>query len=196
MTKTVFILIHLFSFCLNPLTKYLVKSRKKLKEIFLIYSSTTSSHHMTKRDFNLFDLNYMIDWTTGLSDKYNILAQPSNVMDIVYHPLDVRTNKDSYEVWIDVPGVSKEDLELYLKDRVLTIECKRKGTGAAGAVGAAGAADTKDFSINERPTRAFKRAVEFKTRVDVASRVTKLENGVFYIKLFKAEPDNGVEILL
>ena len=94
-------------------------------------------------------------------------------------PIDLLNNPDSYEIWVNVPGFTKECIEVTLKDKVLRI------VGTSNPV-----KKPSNLSISRRSHQdSF--VYQFKLRMPINVELTQnsLVNGVFYLKLFKSQPD-------
>lgn len=84
---------------------------------------------------------------------------------------------DALLLQIDLPGVREADLQLELKDEVLTLTGKREVTPPEG------------YKVHQRERRpfTFTRAFALPTRVDAERVRATLTDGVLTVKLAKAE---------
>jgi len=90
--------------------------------------------------------------------------------------VDVFEEKDGYTLYADMPGVSKENLELTLDNNELTIHGK--------------VLDTEEYGSNnysEFTTANFKRTFVVNDRIDTKNLSASIENGVFRLLLPKSE---------
>lgn len=89
-------------------------------------------------------------------------------------PIDIKEIKGGYEVYAEIPGVSKEDISLTFKEGSLTIEAKKNKL------------DGK-YLVKERTSTPFKRVIDFgDIKEDVLS--AKYENGILKVTILVEEP--------
>jgi HSP20 family protein len=97
-------------------------------------------------------------------------------------PIDVYETSTAYVVTAEVPGLTRELIELALEDTRLTIKGRRPDPGAA-------AGRAVRFHQLERGRGPFSRTFEFADRVDAGRVTADLANGVLTVTLPKlAEP--------
>jgi HSP20 family protein len=84
--------------------------------------------------------------------------------------------KEAFIVTIEMPGVSKDGLELTLENNVLTIAGRRKDTAPKGMV-----------LVRESQLRDFRRVFELAPSVDAEKVQARIEQGVLTLQLPKAE---------
>ena len=93
---------------------------------------------------------------------------------------DVRENKDSYDVFVDLPGFKKEDVKLDLKDGYLTISARRSG--------ARGEKDGEGRYIRqERYTGSCARSFYVGEELKPEDVKARFEDGVLELSLPKAQ---------
>jgi|SRR5579871_2505692 len=103
-----------------------------------------------------------------------------------YAPIDLRSNPDSYEIWVNVPGFKKEAIEVNLHNKLLTI------TGKDPVL-----LSPSNLNIARRhAVREFRYQVTLNTPIDVTKTESKLDHGVLYLRLYKSQADAGVNIPL
>ena len=94
---------------------------------------------------------------------------------------DVRANKDSYDVFVDLPGFKKEDVKLDLENGYLTITANRSED-----------LNEKDkeghYIRQERCTGSCARSFYVGEEIKPEDVTAKFENGILSLKLPKAEP--------
>ena len=92
--------------------------------------------------------------------------------------VDIAELEDRYEVHADVPGLSKEDINVTLEKGVLTIEGEKKR-----------AAETNEeaFLRTERVYGKFRRTFNLGDRVDASKISAAYKDGVLTVGLPKAE---------
>jgi HSP20 family molecular chaperone IbpA len=131
---------------------------------------------------NNFDFNDFKDFKTLFTPYVKV-----NSEEVEYAPIDLVSNQDSYELWINMPGFDKTSIEVTLQDKVLKIEGKKPFITKP----------TKNVAISRRPTlENVCYQVRLKTPIDVKKTENSLTAGVFYLKLYKSQPDDGVRIQL
>ena len=95
--------------------------------------------------------------------------------------IDVYETADRYVVAAEVPGMTREQIELALEDSRLVISGHRTDkTAASGTV--------THFHQVERGHGAFARSLEFASKIDTAAVSADLTLGVLTITLPKAAP--------
>lgn len=101
-----------------------------------------------------------------------------------FHPVDVLEHEDSVEVWVDVPGFEKEQLDVRIKEKALTVSGDMPDSRPVR------------MYMKERANPAFKRTINLPTRVTATNCVSTLRNGVLRLVLPKQIPEEGVKIPL
>ncbi|KAK8800685.1 hypothetical protein WA158_000010 [Blastocystis sp. Blastoise] len=94
--------------------------------------------------------------------------------------MDIKENKDNYEVSADLPGMEKDDINVELKDNVLTLSCERKGEKKEDD-------DEKNYHYYERHFGSYKRSMAVPTDVDVENVKADYTNGVLKLSLPKTK---------
>jgi HSP20 family protein len=104
-------------------------------------------------------------------------------------PIDVYETADMYVITAEVPGLTREHVELALEDRRLTIRGSRPDApaGSAGAV---------RFHQVERGRGPFARTFEFAEKVDSSRVAADLSDGVLTVRLPKVPepPARKIEV--
>ena len=89
-------------------------------------------------------------------------------------PVDIRQNGEDLVVEAELPGLSREDVEITVEDNVLTIASERKG-------------ETEDqnegYHVRERWHGAFSRSFQLPTTADGEKVTAKLDNGVLTLRV-------------
>jgi HSP20 family protein len=102
-------------------------------------------------------------------------------------PIDVYETEDRYVVTAEVPGISREQVELALQDNRLSIRGVRIG-GAAGR-------SALHYHQVERGHGSFLRTFEFADPVSQEGLAADLRDGILTITLLKAStPARTIEI--
>lgn len=92
--------------------------------------------------------------------------------------VDIAEHDDRYEVHADLPGLSKEDINVTLEKGVLTIEGEKKRSSETKA---------EDYLRTERIYGKFSRTFNLGDRVDAAKISAAYKDGVLTVGLPKAE---------
>jgi HSP20 family protein len=92
--------------------------------------------------------------------------------------VDLREGKDAYTLQADLPGLAKEDIELTIKDDVVTLKGQRKAENKEEGQG---------YRIYERGHGSFQRSFRIPDGVDTAKVTAKFEHGVLEARLPKPE---------
>lgn len=99
--------------------------------------------------------------------------------------VDVTEDEDAIHVTADLPGVSKEDIDLALTDRTLTISVTTTDAGDD---------EEETFIHRERRHTNVERRISLPTPVDTDATEAKYVNGVLSVTLPKADADSGTTI--
>jgi HSP20 family protein len=105
-----------------------------------------------------------------------------------YPAVDIIENEHGYEIEADLPGISENDVEAKVEDRVLIIQSTEKKQENE--------ADSARYLIRERRSRAFSRSFVVPKDADVTAIEASFKNGVlrlFLPKLPEAKP-RSIEI--
>jgi len=94
--------------------------------------------------------------------------------------IDVYETEASFVVNAEVPGLTREQVDLAFEDTRLTIRGERSDRGAAG--------DVLHFHQVERGYGSFARTFEFADKIDVERVTADLSDGVLTVTLPKIPP--------
>ena len=130
--------------------------------------------HLQQRLANLIDAGY----TTGWHDTGTIAKGGWSP------PVDVLEDHAQVTLFIDVPGVVREDIKLQIKENILLLSGQRKYNKE----------DPEAVFRFERPCGAFKREVVLPSRVDEERIEAELSNGVLIVKMPLLQAKGGHEI--
>lgn len=92
--------------------------------------------------------------------------------------LDVRETEDGFTLYVELPGVSKDDVEITLEDDVLTVAGERSFYDEV---------DSDDFRRVERRFGRFRRSVRLPDRVAGDQVTARHVDGMLTIDVPKAE---------
>ena len=96
-----------------------------------------------------------------------------------YAPLDLIDEGDHYKVHVELPGLSKEDVEVNLNNESLSIQGQRKEETEK---------KEKNYLHRERYYSGFKRSIDFPEEVDPGKADGSMNNGVLELTIPKKEP--------
>ena len=92
--------------------------------------------------------------------------------------VNTRESEDAYTIELDVPGVSKEDIEITTEDNVLTISGERKQSREV---------KDEDYYKVESVYGTFSRSFTLPEKVDVENIHAESKNGVLEVVIPKLE---------
>ena len=102
-------------------------------------------------------------------------------LDVAYRPdLDVQEDSDSFTVTVDLPGVSREDVQATFHDGVLTITGQRKSEARAGV-------QEIQAVHRERAFGRFERRVTLESPINADQVKATHKDGVLTVRLPKVE---------
>jgi HSP20 family protein len=100
-------------------------------------------------------------------------------------PMDLTEAEGKYVIRADLPGLSEEDIEIQVKDDVLTISGERKSEHQDSGEG---------FYRVERSFGRFSRSLDLPAGVDVAAVTAAFENGVLEVRVPKSEEHEPTKV--
>lgn len=92
--------------------------------------------------------------------------------------VDIKEDKDAYEVSADVPGVNPKDIDVSLEEGVLTVKGERKAENKD---------EGKGYTRTERVYGNFSRRFTLPDTVDADNISAKTEHGVLTLRIPKKE---------
>ena len=95
----------------------------------------------------------------------------------VHVPLDIVEEKDAFVIYVTVPGLNAEDLEIEVVENTVDIRGEFKIQDN----------DEVKFLRQERPTGTFRRYLRFSTKLDATKAEAKLDNGILTLRVHKSE---------
>jgi HSP20 family protein len=93
-------------------------------------------------------------------------------------PVDVQETEDTYRVQAELPGLTKEDIQITLENNVLRLSGERKLEKDV---------EKENFHRVERTYGTFSRSFMLPSQVDVEGVQAAFENGVLTVTVPKAE---------
>ncbi|MDE0484948.1 MAG: Hsp20/alpha crystallin family protein [Candidatus Poribacteria bacterium] len=98
---------------------------------------------------------------------------------------DISETDDSFEVRAELPGVTKDDVHISVKDNLLTIKGEKRQEKTD---------DSKDFHRVERSYGSFERKFTLPPKVEVDSIKAEFKDGVLTLSIPKPEEVKPKEI--
>jgi HSP20 family protein len=105
--------------------------------------------------------------------------------------LDVSETESQYVVTLDVPGVTREDVQVSVDGRKVSIVAEAKAAPAAkdeAPASDAAATPAERVILRERTAASYARSFTLPAEIDQAASQAKLENGVLTLTLAKRSP--------
>ena len=90
--------------------------------------------------------------------------------------VDIRETREEYQLLADMPGVSKDDIEVVMDGAELTVTGHRRSAAVKG-----------DYLHRESKEYSFRRTFEIDPSINSARIAAKMVNGVLTVHLPKAE---------
>lgn len=127
--------------------------------------------------------NMMEQFSKAFEDMFNRDFLPSGKNDFQSLRTDITESKDAYVVQADLPGFSKNDIQINLENNQFTIRAKRDD-------------QMEERDENDRVIRQERHFGEFVRsfyveNIDQDKVEASLEDGVLKVKLPKANPDDS-----
>ena len=140
---------------------------------------------MTKRLF-LPALHSMLDDFRTFDDAFNSLYNSNNEEMRKLSHYNIEEDDKQYVIEMDMPGVKKEDLEIGIKENVLSIYAERKRVNKNKVVDAQNAENAE--KDNEVVVSRYEQSFNISTKgIDVENIEANLVNGVLIVTLPKKE---------
>ncbi|KAK8808403.1 hypothetical protein WA158_008304 [Blastocystis sp. Blastoise] len=94
--------------------------------------------------------------------------------------MDIKENKDNYEVHADLPGMEKDQIDVNIKDNMITIGCERKEEKKEDD-------DEKHYHYSERHFGTYKRSMSIPDDIDAEHITAEYTNGVLKVTIPKTK---------
>jgi HSP20 family protein len=95
--------------------------------------------------------------------------------------------QDSVVMTAELPGLSKDDIEVTVKDTIVSIR---------GSYPHDGAGENATWHLHERPGGSFSRSVELPFRVDPDLVEARFQNGILTVEMQRPEDDKPKRITI
>ena len=114
-----------------------------------------------------------------------LFARPST-QEYGWSPLtDITETEDGYDVRVELPGVSKDDVNVSVKDRYLTIKGEKRSENVD---------DPKNYRRTERQYGSFERTFTLPPKVETDKITSVFKDGVLALSVPKPEEVKSKEI--
>jgi HSP20 family protein len=97
--------------------------------------------------------------------------------------IDLKETPDALVLTADLPGFTKEDIELTLRDRMLRLEATHEAESEEEREG--------EYLRRERHRASISRSITLPETVDTDAVSATYQNGVLTVEMSKREPDTG-----
>jgi HSP20 family protein len=94
--------------------------------------------------------------------------------------VDVRSDDESYTISAQIPGIEADDINVEILNKTVSIR---------GEFNEKIEEENDKFLVNELPFGRFGRVLTLPTKLDPAKADANLKNGVFTLRVLKAEED-------
>ncbi len=120
-----------------------------------------------------------------LEDFFSMDTRLSEPVTSLMPLMNIEETKDAYRITVELPGMEKDDIDIQIKDNVLTIsgEKKEEHTEEEGT-----------FYRRERRFGKFSRSVNLPSDIDVEKIDAEYKNGVLTLTLPKTEESKPKKI--
>ena len=99
--------------------------------------------------------------------------------------VDVRETEKGYLMEVDLPGYTENEIDINVKDRILTLSCKKEKDEEKKEGG---------YLIKERNSSEFKRRFNFSDDIDEKAISATFENGVLEVNIPKKAETKPVQV--
>lgn len=120
-------------------------------------------------------------WPSVPRESYRMQAMPETR---TYPPVNVWLGDDSVAVTAELPGLDSNDVDITVRENILTIRGERRSAES----------DKADWHRQERVTGDFTRTITLPFRVDPDHVDARFSNGVLEIELKRPEEDKPRKI--
>jgi len=139
---------------------------------------------MIDRFFPFFDMSKTLE---EMDRIFGSVGRPTSLRSVprgTFPAINIYDQGDSVTLTAEVPGVSKDDLELSVLGKIVTLKGQRK------------AEDTGEVSYyrNERPMGPFERTLALPDSVKADSAKADYTDGILRVKMDKTEPEKAKKV--
>ena len=127
-------------------------------------------------------LHSMLDDFRTFDNAFNSLYSNEEMRKLSHY--NIEEDEKNYYIEMDMPGVKKEDLEISVKENILSVYAERKRINKTNVVDA----NTENNKNNEVVVSRYEQSFNISTKgIDVENIEANLNNGVLKITLPKKE---------
>ncbi len=127
-------------------------------------------------------LHSMLDDFRTFDNAFNSLYSNEEMRKLSHY--NIEEDEKNYYIEMDMPGVKKEDLEIGVKENILSVYAERKRINKTNVVDA----NTENNKNNEVVVSRYEQSFNISTKgIDVENIEANLNNGVLKITLPKKE---------
>ncbi len=144
-------------------------------------------HSTLNPSFEQLDTIFNTLWEKNQSQSQSVqggCAPTTSTSDDV--SMDIYEHEDRYELWLDVPGLARNEIKLSVEDNTLVVKGERPALAQD--------ANERLFRRVERWTGAFSRSIELPQTVDTTRIQANLKDGVLKLVLAKREQAKARQI--
>lgn len=131
-------------------------------------------------------------FNTACNPTFTSFASPSFVPDV-----DVLENKDNYTLSMDLPGLTQENVDISLKDNVLTVASVQNETHEVQENKENSKEENENkpvYLIRERARRQFKRSFKLPRDINAQEVSATFKNGVLEINIPRKPEEEAKKI--
>jgi HSP20 family protein len=111
--------------------------------------------------------------------------QELGMLPVRYAPLDFIDEGNHYLIHVELPGFTKDQVEVHINSEGLTVRAEKKSEQEE---------KKKNYLHRERAYSAFERTLTFPEEVDPAKAEGTMNEGVLELKVTKKEPAPEVKV--
>lgn len=115
----------------------------------------------------VYNVNSLLDIFNNIPFEYKSL------------PIDVIEHDNFYEIVVDLPGIKREEIDLQVKNNILTIKTQQPNVNC----------NKTKYLINERGFCRAKRSLSFNNKINDENIEASLSDGILNIKIYKKEEE-------
>ncbi len=112
--------------------------------------------------------------------------------------VDVKETSNSYLLEMELPGKTEKDVEISIKDNVLTISSVKNNSEVTDKNSSLNKenTDNEKWLLHERDFSDFKRHFEFPKDADFENVSASLKNGILFVSIAKKQASSARKIVI
>jgi HSP20 family protein len=155
-------------------------------------STPTRHRDLAHRRSSIFLENVLGSRFPFLPEIEFLLEPPIDQSELVFEPsLSLHENDDAFHLTVEMPGVSKEDLSLEIKDNTLFLQGEKVLIHAKSEAG-----PDQECHAQERSYGKFERQIEFPGEIDAEGAKATYRDGILAVRLPKTKAGQSVRLLV